>query len=388
MAGISFDRALESQDIIDLLKVTRNLFPDKYKNTVQVITQRHHWPVLNQWFRDDRMDIQSGTMVENVVSFDNDGTARVRAVRPFQRIQPGVSDVTAKMTIPLRSITGDWSIEHHEVLANREPSRLVKLDAMRKAEMQASIANFLEQRGWKCPTDTSDDLNPYGIPYYLPKISTTDAADATKEAGGHNGQTITFDDGATTTTTCIGIDASQEKYKLWRSWCGRWANDDILNKFDDDDINRIVSMHMDLRFEVPSNATDWMQGQYDNYRAYTSKKLLLAFEARARQNNDSLGADLGRFSGQTVIKGTPVQWVEEIDTWVNSDSSPAYTLVLINHDYWKVLILDGDNFRESGPIRNGVEAHDVYTSFTDLTYQFAPFNRQRCGGRLDVEPME
>jgi len=384
MAGVSFDRTVENQEIIDLLKLTRNLVMKK--KTLDVVTQRHHYPVMNQWFRDDRIQLEGSTMVEKIIVLDNDGTAQAQHVRPFQAIQPSVSDVTAKMTYPLRRLTGHWSIERNEVLACRGEAQLVNIQSVRRATMQAHIANTLEKRGFRAPTDSTDDLNPNGIPYYLPKISTTDAADTTKEAGGHNCHSITYDDGSSTTSTCLGIDASAEKYKLWRSWGGRWKHDNILDDFDAEDVERMISMHMDLHFEVPKNATEWASQEFDQYKAHTTKKLLLAFERYVGKNNDNLGADLGRWSGQTVVKGTPVQWTEELDSWVNADGNVSHTFLLLNHAYFNVAIMEGDYFRPTGPM-NDVQTHDVFTNFEDLQYQFIITNRRYCGGRLDVEPM-
>ena len=108
MAGVSFDRALESQDIIDLLKCVRNNFPTK--STVDVLTQLHMYPAINKLMKANRVNLVGGTMIEESVILDNNGTAQAKFVRPYERITPATSDVAAKMSYPLRTLTGWWTI--------------------------------------------------------------------------------------------------------------------------------------------------------------------------------------------------------------------------------------------------------------------------------------
>ena len=385
MAGVSFDRALESQDVIDLLKCVHNNFPTK--STVDVLTELHMYPAINKLMKANRVNLVGGTMVEQTVILDNNGTAQARFVRPYERITPSTSDVAAKMSYPLRLLTGWWAISKDEILACRGPEALVNIRNKNKAVGQANMANLIEQRFWKCPDSSTDDVNWYGIPYYLPLISTTNAADATKEAGGHNGTTITYGDG-NTTTTCVGIDASVERYKLWRSYQARWYHDSPDADFSDpEDVNRVVDMKMQLRFETPANATEWTSGQFDDYQGYTTRKMLLRMNYAARVNNDSLGADLAKFAGQVVIGGVPVRWIEALDSFVNSDGDPAHPLYLINHSYLQMTAREGDYFVEDGPKDGGPEQHRVYTTLIDVTGMPATDNRRYLGGVISAEPM-
>jgi len=384
MPGVSFDRPVETQALIDLLKLTRDHYREDYKTTIDVLTDRHDWPVMNQWFRPDNVEMwPDGTMYKDVVFFDREGNATSRHVRPYTRDEVSISDAIGTITIPLRRLTDNWAIEKTEDLINSGPSRIFKIDSARKLQMQIGIARHLTERAFKAPASSTDDLNPYGIPYYLPPITTTQAAVDTQ---GHQGYTITYEDG-TTTTTCAGIDASDSDYNLWRSYNARWYHDDILNDFDDEDVQRIIRMLRHLRFRAPLNADAWRNGEYDFRQAYTSEDLLDAMEKKARQNNDSLQADLGKFSGQVVIKGVPLEWNEVIDTWTNSDGDASHTLLVVNHNYFKPVVLEGRLFAESEPKDGGIEYHDLIVTFTDLCYNYLCTNRRMAGGRIDVEPM-
>ena len=143
-----------------------------------------------------------------------------------------------------------------------------------------------------------------------------------------------------------------------------------------DDGRKMVRMHRHLRFQIPRNARDWESDGFADFQGYVSEARLESMEERARANNDSLGADLGKFSSQVVVKGTPLNWTEEIDD-ISTDS-----FVLINHKHLHAFILEGDNFVESVE-GGGIAQHRVTVAFTDVSFNFGTFNRRLLGGRID-----
>jgi hypothetical protein len=96
--------------------------------------------------------------------------------------------------------------------------------------------------------------------------------------------------------------------------------------------------------------------------------------ARARVQNDQLGADVAMYYNEPLVKGTPVQWVEQLD-----DTSLSYPLYAINTRFLYVTVLSGLDFKEF-PVQRDTTQHDVPTSFIDVRYNYRTTNRQRLGG--------
>lgn len=368
MAGINLDAVVDAQTPYDILKVTLKNYPNK--GVLNVLQDRHTFPIMNRFFRKDRMLIRGGTAISEKVMIDENGAAKM--VQPYEQHEGTVVDVMATMELPWRQTQTDWSLERGEILRNRSGKftgnsvvQLVDLAKIRRASADLSMANLLEGLGWKVPTSTADKKNPNGIFYHLVPIT---AAQVATSQSGHIGQNpVGFNDTA-------GIDATDDTYALWRSYVDVWDND--TPTCTDDDVRKMVRMHRRLKFQVPMNAKDWTAETFSDFQGYLSESRLECFEERARANNESLGADLGKFSGQTIIKGTPLNWTEEIDD-VSSDP-----LVLMNHKHWHVWVLDGDNFVETVE-PGGVTQHRVTTTFTDVTWNIGTMNRRLCGGRID-----
>jgi hypothetical protein len=258
--------------------------------------------------------------------------------------------------------TADYSISRQEIMRNRSKSRLISLVESRRTAALEDLANLLEEYAWQAPASPADDLHPMGIPYWLAPIT---AAQQAAGAFGHQGGNPTgFAD-------CGGIDASGDANARWRNYNDAWTNGD--GDIADEDITKITRMLRRLHFRSPVFIQDADSGSYQNLRLYASEKVLEALEDRARKNNDELGADVGRFAGATVIKNIPVIWVEQLDA---DTTNPLYA---INHAYFHPFVMDGDFFRETGPM-NSRDQHDVFTTFVDLQFNFICTNRQRAGG--------
>lgn len=380
MAGVNLDASVPSQDIIDFLKLTREHYPPA-QSSFEVLSARHRFNALNRWFQQDKVEMSSGSVYRETVYLNRSGSLQAAYVNPWEPVDPWVRDNTAVVQIPLRKMTSHWTMEWNEHIRNREPDAVGNLDNKRRLDMQADVAELIEQRAFKRPDSSSDQVNPYGIPYYIVPITAEQAASDTQD---HQGANPTYEDG-NDIGACAGIDASNSDYDLYQNYNARWPNDDPINDFNDDCVQRIIRMHRHLRFEVPMNADNWREGRYADQNGYVTEELLDAMEQKARVNNDSLQADLGKFSGQVVVKGVPLIWCEPFDDWTNSDGDSAQTFMLVNHAYFKPIVFEGDYFRTSDPM-NDVRTPDIYTTYEFLTHNYYCVNRRLAGGRIDVEP--
>ncbi len=370
--GVNLDAPAESQSDVDVLKVTLKAYPRA--GMLTVVQDLHAFPIMNRIIKSDRMMIRAGKSISERLMIDENGSAKM--VQPYQLHESNVVNVMAIMELPWRQAQADWTLEKGEILRNQDGTmtkgmiaQLVDLMKPRRASSDLSLANLMESLGWLPPTSSSDVINPWGIFYWLVPI--TSAQVAAGSGGNHIGQNpVGF-------SSTANIDASLEKYRLWRSYNDVWDADPSLGiTVTDDEIGKMVRMHRRLHFQTPMNARDWQSDAFADFQGYLSEARLEAFETRARANNESLGADLGKFSGQVVIKGTPLNWTEKID---NIASDP---LVLLNHRHVHAFILEGDNFAEDVK-DGGIAQHRVTVAFTDLSFNFGTLNRRLMGGRID-----
>jgi len=366
MPGINIDPVAVTQTPYDIVKVTLAHYPNRSKLTV--LQELHDFPFMNRWMDPSRRRTASGIAIAEDVVIDGNGSAKM--VRPFETHVPNVNNVVAKLQVPWRGCQADWSLEKREILQNSgsqaKLTQLNKIVKVRRAAADLDLANLLEGRAWQAPNSSSDDLNAHGVPYWLVPI--TSAQVAASAGGNHIGANPTgFSDVG-------GIDASASKYALWKSYADVWDNN--TPTCTENDVRKMVRMHRRLKFRTPKNARDWESDAYSDFQGYLSEARLEAFEEKARANNESLGADLGKFSGQTTVRGTPLSWVEAIDD-ISTDP-----LVLINHRHWHVFCLEGDILEET-TVAPSTAQHRVVTTFVDLTFNIVTLNRRLAGGRID-----
>lgn len=365
--GIDFDPTPDAQTLLDLLKISRKAYP--WKGQLDVLQDLHEYPVMNQWFAKNKVQFQAGTAITHNVMIDDNGTFTM--TQPYKKDTTSVKDVMAKMEIPWRLSNAYYIIEYTEINRNRKPEQLVSILKERRAACELSIADGLESKAWLAPATTTDAEEPYGIPYHFPPI--TSAQVAASSGGDHIGQNPLAEDGNAFDDWC-GIDTSTSEYARVRSYCDVWTNSS--GQITEQDVQRIVKMHRHLRFRVPIIATQWQAEAFTNFQGYCGEDLLDAMDIKARANNDSLGADLGRYAGSVVVKGTPVSWVEKLD------AETTYPFFFINHKHFFPFVMKGDYFREFGPYQHP-DYHRVTRTDVDLQFNFGVRNRRLAGGRID-----
>lgn len=359
-SGVSFTdpRDLHNGTLRDLLATTLENHP--WDGKFQTLQQYHDYPVCNTWFREDRVVFDGGTSIVRNVQLGENGSAKF--TRPYEPASPAVADVQGRLRAEWVQATADYSISRQELLRNRSTSRLIDLLASRRTAALADLANLLEDYAWQAPASGGDDLHPMGIPYWLVPITSDQQTAGTH---GHQGGNPTgFSD-------CGGIDASAAANSRWRSYNDCWSDD--TGTITDDDVIKITRMLRRLHFRSPVFVNQAEEEGFRNVRLYANETTLEALEDRAREGNDQLGSDVGRYAGATVVKNIPVVWVEQLDA---DTTNPLYA---VNHAYFHPFVMEGDFFRETGPM-NSRQQHDVFTTFVDLQFNFVCLNRQRAGG--------
>ena len=296
--------------LADLLATTLEDLP--WDGKFEVLQKYNMYDVVNLAFAKDKVVLDSGTSYTRNVSVKESGAAQ--QVRLYQETEPSQDDVQVQLNVPWTQHQTFWNIERREMLRNRKPAKLISLIKSRRIDAMMDSANLLEALGWKSPDNSSDDLNPYGYPYYLPAITTAQVSGSTH---GFQGRTSKFGDGTTSATTA-GISAST--YDRWRSYNDVWSTTD--GSIADADVSTITEALRRLKFQSPVTVRDVTSAPFNNFRLYAGNTLLNSLEQKARHNNDQLGADIGRYAGAVMIKRIPVTYVDYLDVY---DSATNYT---------------------------------------------------------------
>ena len=363
--GIDFG----TEDALDLWKTTRENYP--WLNKFDVLQERHDYPVMNRWCQEKKTTFLGGTQIIHDVMLDDSGAAQMilpNAVRTYD-----VDNVMAQINVPWRQINSFYVTNFQEMSRNRgSGQRLVNLLDVRRTDSAYSLANKLEDIAWKTPASSTDNVNPYGVPYWVTPITTAQVSAGTT---GHIGANPYYLDGNAIANTG-GIDASTSPNSRWRNYVDVWSNNTF--EMTETDVEKVVKMMYEINFKPPRNATDIENGFTDRFRFYTSLVVLLAMEKKARLNNDSLGADLGRFAGSTVVRGIAVERVDSLDEADLLPNGVTHPFFALNHDAFMPFVMEGDFFRETGPM-NDVAQPDTFITNVDMQFNFICRNRRQQG---------
>ncbi len=356
MPGIS------NSDLIDLQRTTLANLPNM---KFEVALSQQDFPAVNKWFKEDKIQEESGTSIERNIMLDNSGNAR--HVRLYQKSSINVADVQKKITAPWVQIEGQYSIERRESLRNRKPAMYIKLLESRRLDAMLAMADLLEQRAWKTPETTSDDLNPRGITYWLSKLLPAAGAnfDNTIDVNeDFSGRRVRYGDGTDVITDKGGL--SPTTFKKWRNWAGTKTG--IDGKF----IKTLSKAFYATKFVAPMLAKDLDKGPASNYRIYLTLNDMVEYSDLARKANDNLGADLDKFHGVQSFNRVPMLWSPQLDS---DTDSPVYG---VNHSKFYPITQSGDWMREGEPMAD-VELHNVFTTFVDGSYQYFCTNVREAG---------
>lgn len=356
MAGIS------NSDLVDLLKTTQENLPSL---NFEVAISQQEFQAVNEWFTTEKIQEESGTSISRRVMLDNSGNAR--HVRLYQKSSINVGDVMKPLTAPWVQIEGQYSFERREILRNRAPARLIKLMETRRLDAQLAMADLLEQRAWKTPTDSSDDVNPRGLPYYLSKLLPAAGAgydSAIDIAGAFSGRRIIYGDASAVLNDKSGINPTTQS--KWRNYV------DEIDGINSAAVKKLAKAFYATKFKSPMLASELKKGPASKYRLYGTLDDIVEYDDLARKSNDNLGADLAKFHGVTAFNRVPFLWSPNLDADVDK---PIYG---VNHAKFFPIVLSGDWMREGEPMQD-VEMHNVSTVFLDGSYQYFSTNVRESG---------
>lgn len=371
-----------TDETLDIWRAARATRP--WASDFTLLQQYPEYPVINRFLANGVERRPGGTEIEWEVGIPGSGNAGyTQEDRP---ITSNVQDVIVKLKLPWRLAVGTYAAYRGEIIRNGGESagaqavRLHKLLDIRRADAQIQLADILEQRAWRCPDSSTDVDNPYGFPYWIPPITgaqvTTRAAavaagtaDCTGFFGGMN---PVYGDG-TTAALKAGVSLALAKYERLRTWVDVWTNS--TGELTEADINKLSWAFGSMNWQGPLTAKQFMDNTKPKFQIFTSLKMIVKSEEKARANNDNLGSDLGKFMGSVISRGVP---------WTRApllENSTANTLMFVNMNEFKVFGLKGDIFQEIGPDYAVDLPRKLITSVW-LSHQYA-MRLGRTSGRID-----
>jgi len=356
---------VKNADLADLIATT---LPQLPKQVFEVAWDNQDYE-FTRIYQTERMEVDGGTTIDRRIMLDDNGNASY--TRLYGTDSPTVSQHMHKISVPWTQITTNYSWDRLEILRNKNSAvGFIRLLESKRIAGLWSLAKLIEERAWKAPQDASDDLYPYGVPYYLNMV------DADSTTGGFVGKTIRYQDG-TTGTTCAGLDANTEP--RWRSYADLYTsvNADLLKTF-----RKAIST---TRFRPPMIVKDPSDPRVAAKRAYCDLDTNIALQELADKRDDNhSGKDLmGNIkiddAAQVYINRIPVIWIPQLNGFadpVTSDEvAPIYCvdfskfIPVVHSGYW---------MHEDDPM-NDRGQHTTFTVFLDGAHNNLCINRRETG---------
>ena len=361
MAGITIEQA------IDLGKATlEQLAQDK----LEVALKHQCYEVLNQWFGKDKVQLDGGDRVTRYISLRDTGNAQ--HVRMYDTDTPNVANVDEVIRVEWTHAQTSFTYSVKELamnMGNRE--RIYSLLKQRRMNAFREFADLLEEVAWRTPTSSSDDLNPFGIPGWLVQPDENPNG-AQGDFTGYVGDYWAADESPMTTVGGIACSSATNP---------RWANyyEDHNGVLDSTLLKRLGRAFRKTKFQSPMFAKQSIDPKsgFSNFRMYTNNAVLDELEDLARQSDDSIGYDLGKYAGSTIFKGIPFVYVDVLDAAKQYvyGKDPIYG---VNHGHFYPVVLNNENFRVNEPMSK-VGNHNVLTVYIDLSYAYLCDNRRTAG---------
>jgi hypothetical protein len=358
---------LFSDTTLDLWKVTQKAQP--WKGQYETLRKYNSYPMLGRIFRGKGVkEIQGGSAIEWQTVLDDTGNAQF--VTPHEAVEYDTDDVVGTFSANWALCHGSHLVSEDEIEQNSATAtQLQDLRKIKREVCSGGMFNKVESQAWKVPTGSAEDQakQPFGIPYSV--VPVTSAQVAAGNVGGFYGQN------ASGFTSCYGVDSSLDKYARYRNYVDVWSNS--AGEITEDDVDKVLQMLRYLNWQGPMNAAEAASGDFANLVMYTTNKMIKGIDRKARENNDNLGADLGKFAGQSVTRGIPYVWSQALEE-VSNATNPV---VAVDHSVLQCLIHSGENFREF-PAKRLEDRPRLIATDVYLKYQLTNRNRRRCG-RID-----
>lgn len=351
--GVSMDAHL------DLLRTT---LADLPKNRFEVMWTYQNYE-FNRIFDERKVQIDGGTSVKRNVVLDHTGQAKFRQM--FDTDTVNVDFVHKEIDIPWTQLSTQYAWDEVELLTQMSSAKAyISLIKTRVNDALWSWADLIEERGWQTPSNSTDKLYPYGVPYYLNKLN------AAVTTGGFSGQTIRY--GSGTGTVCAGLDAATNE--KWRNYADVYTTVDnaLLKKF-----RKAFRLTRYFPPRLIRNPGDDALSDRVIYAAGDEYDALADLADKRDDNNgpaDLMGAVRIRIDqrGIPFINGHPLVFVPVLD------SDTDHPIYAVDWAKLQVVVQDGYWMKEKEPMQSPTQ-HTVYVVYVDGRCCILCINRRTAG---------
>ena len=343
--------AVKNSELADLIATTLNDLPKQYFE----VTWDNQDYEFCRIYQTERMVIDGGEQIERKVILSPTGNARYR--RLYDTDEPTVGDVVHTIQVPWTIIGTNYSWDKVEIARQKNSAKgFISLLKIRRIDGLWDLANLIEERAWKTPTNSSDDLYPYGVPYYLRML------DAGSTTDGFNAQTIRYQDGSIG-YVCAGINANTSS--RWKNYAGVYSaiDNSLLRKF------RLAFLY--TNFKAPLFINDPAQKRAAAKRIYTDFDNVVDLQDLADAKDDNhTGKDvLGNLkmdeTGLVYINRLPVVPVPQLngvtDPVKGTATKPIYC---VNFEKFIPFVHEGYWMEETEPMTDRTQ-HTTFTVYLD-----------------------
>lgn len=353
--------AVKNSQLADLIATTLNDLP---KQEFEVAWDNPDYEAC-RIYQQERMIVDGGVQIERKVMLNHTGAARYRYM--YDTDTPKVGEVMHTIKVPWTQIGTNYSWDKFEILQQKNRAKgFIDLMKVRRVDGLWSLAELIEEKFWKTPVSATDELYPYGVPYYLNMFN---AAGTINTSAGFLGTTIVYQD-ASTGTNCAGIDAAAEA--KWRNYCAAYT--DVNNAF----LLAFRLAFMNTKFKAPLIINDPSNKRNAAKRIYTDFDTCAKLQVLADARDDKVtGKDvLGNIkmddTGLVYINRLPVVPVQQL---VGASYSPVYCV-----DFSKFIPVVHDGYwMEEGEPMTSREQHTTFTVFLDGAHNNLCLNRRTAG---------
>lgn len=310
---------------------------------IQLAQEQPDYPTYTQIFKKERKTFSGGIGIRRTMMTRFSGAAKT--VGLYEVDDVAVINLLKKLNIDWRHATTNWGYEHREMLMNTGEARINNIIKPRRAAAVGSLVELIEELMWSAPA-VDNDLDPYGIPYWIVKNSSTGFN------GGYPGSH----------TTIGGVNLTNvPNFKNYTAAYTNVTKADLIKK--------MRTAHRKVGFKTPVDIKGF-RSFAERYRYYMNETTLSNLEDVGEAQNENLGRDIASMDGSIVFKRHPLIWVPQLDS---DTSNPIYQ---INHDTFHTVALKGDWMRESGPIKSAKQ-HNVREVHIDVTFNTLCIDRRR-----------
>jgi hypothetical protein len=357
--------AVKNAQLADLIMLTLDDLPKQY---FEVTWDRQDYEFC-RIYQTERMVIDGGEQIQRQVMLNPTGNAKYR--RMYETDEPAVGDVMYRIRVPWCQLSTNYSWDKVEILRNKNSAKgFISLMKVRRVDGLWSLAKLIEDRAWKTPATTTDDLYPNGVPYYIRWMN----ADSTTD--GFVGQTIRYQDG-NTNTTCAGIDSAAQS--LWRNYAALYTevNNAMLRTF------RLAFLY--TNFKAPMIVNDPSQSRAAAKRIYTTFDNVVDLQDLADAKDDKhtgkevLGNIKMDDTGLVYVNRLPVVPIPDLNTQTDPETGDSPdSIYCINFEKFIPYVHDGYWMIESEPMTDRTQ-HTTFTVYLDGQHQNLCLNVREAG---------